>query len=290
MASIRLPALLLLLVATAWGQDKIITSSGGETKGKFIRATKDFIIYVPARSTSGKTQRVPRSIVVRVEGTDGKVLWRNPDILGGDYMVMKVGPRIHGKFAREDADHILFYRDGSLATDRRSWLKSDIRRVVLADNTVVWPPPKKIKRSTTDQSTSAPDLVRPLLSNPTTSTQRQVDTESLADRFLAMGVIALMIGAALYFIPTIIGGMRDASHQGAIFALNLLLGWTLIGWVGAIVWALADSKKQRRPGRSGKLIAANAVAGSHCPHCGAETVVPGATFCHACGKDLGKGR
>jgi hypothetical protein len=41
-----------------------------------------------------------------------------------------------------------------------------------------------------------------------------------------------------YFLPTIIGfapGKRDAI---SIFVLNFLLGWTAIGWVIALVWAL----------------------------------------------------
>jgi hypothetical protein len=31
---------------------------------------------------------------------------------------------------------------------------------------------------------------------------------------------------------------------GAIFALNLLLGWTLIGWVVALVWAGLGTQKR----------------------------------------------
>jgi hypothetical protein len=35
--------------------------------------------------------------------------------------------------------------------------------------------------------------------------------------------------AALYFLPSIIGLRKR--NAGAIFVLNLLLGWTVIGWV-----------------------------------------------------------
>ncbi len=47
-------------------------------------------------------------------------------------------------------------------------------------------------------------------------------------------VIAIILG--VYFLPTIIGSSKN--NIGAIFALNLLLGWTFIGWVIAFVWAL----------------------------------------------------
>jgi hypothetical protein len=48
--------------------------------------------------------------------------------------------------------------------------------------------------------------------------------------------IPLVLALAVYFLPTIIGLRKR--NAGAIFALNLLLGWTLIGWIVALVWAL----------------------------------------------------
>ena len=46
----------------------------------------------------------------------------------------------------------------------------------------------------------------------------------------------IIIGFALYFLPTLLGWKKR--NSGAIFALNLLLGWTVIGWIVALVWAL----------------------------------------------------
>lgn len=52
-----------------------------------------------------------------------------------------------------------------------------------------------------------------------------------------MATIILFIGGALiYFIPSIIA--YNKKNATAIIALNLLLGWTFLGWVGALVWAL----------------------------------------------------
>jgi Superinfection immunity protein/Short C-terminal domain len=42
-----------------------------------------------------------------------------------------------------------------------------------------------------------------------------------------------------YFLPTIIAILRRKANAGGIFVLNLLLGWTLIGWIGALVWSLS---------------------------------------------------
>jgi T4 superinfection immunity protein len=47
-----------------------------------------------------------------------------------------------------------------------------------------------------------------------------------------------VIFAALYFIPAIVANDRKHHNRYAIYALNLLLGWTVIGWIAALVWAL----------------------------------------------------
>lgn len=45
-------------------------------------------------------------------------------------------------------------------------------------------------------------------------------------------------GFVLYFLPAIIAFARSKRDAGAILVLNFLLGWTAIGWVIALVWAL----------------------------------------------------
>jgi len=60
--------------------------------------------------------------------------------------------------------------------------------------------------------------------------------------FVLLAIIGIL-GLLLYFAPTIIAGSRDAKHGVAIFALNLLLGWTFVGWAAALVWAAADDKR-----------------------------------------------
>ena len=47
----------------------------------------------------------------------------------------------------------------------------------------------------------------------------------------------------LYFIPSIVG--RHKRNFWAIFALNLFLGITFIGWVIALVWALTKDAPQQ---------------------------------------------
>lgn len=41
----------------------------------------------------------------------------------------------------------------------------------------------------------------------------------------------------LYFIPALWAMYRRHPQAAAISTLNLLLGWTVLGWIGALVWA-----------------------------------------------------
>lgn len=57
------------------------------------------------------------------------------------------------------------------------------------------------------------------------------------------GGALLVILAVLYFLPCLLAGVRGRRNTIAIFALNLFLGWTLLGWVMALVWALSAQDK-----------------------------------------------
>jgi hypothetical protein len=45
-------------------------------------------------------------------------------------------------------------------------------------------------------------------------------------------------GFAMYFLPTIIAFARSKRDTTSILLLNFFLGWTMIGWVVALVWAV----------------------------------------------------
>lgn len=47
----------------------------------------------------------------------------------------------------------------------------------------------------------------------------------------------------LYFLPTYEAWRTENSNQTAITLINLLAGWTLIGWLVAAAWALKRSDK-----------------------------------------------
>jgi len=52
--------------------------------------------------------------------------------------------------------------------------------------------------------------------------------------------ILLSIGTLFYLLPFAIAFNKRRANTGGIFALNLFLGWSLLGWVAALVWALKE--------------------------------------------------
>jgi len=46
----------------------------------------------------------------------------------------------------------------------------------------------------------------------------------------------------IYFVPTAVAYATRHHNTLPIFVLNVFFGWTLIGWVAALIWALV-----RRP-------------------------------------------
>jgi hypothetical protein len=55
-----------------------------------------------------------------------------------------------------------------------------------------------------------------------------------------MGVVFLILGVVVYFVPAIVADRRKHNNRLAIGILNFFLGWTVVGWVGALVWACTN--------------------------------------------------
>jgi uncharacterized protein YecT (DUF1311 family) len=52
------------------------------------------------------------------------------------------------------------------------------------------------------------------------------------------GYVMIFIFLVLYFLPTVIAFFRHHHDKLGIFALDFLLGWTVLGWIAALVWSL----------------------------------------------------
>jgi len=99
----------------------------------------------------------------------------------------------------------------------------------------------------------------------------------------ALIVVAVGLGAlAIYFLPWIIARNREHTNEAAIFFLNLFLGWSLIGWVVAFVWACTS--QAAAPAQETPPVPASDIR-RPCPFC-AEPILQNAIKCKHCGSSL----
>jgi hypothetical protein len=92
----------------------------------------------------------------------------------------------------------------------------------------------------------------------------------------------ILVAVGFYFLPTIIGWQKRSA--GGILALNFFLGWTVIGWIAAFIWALASD----RPATHIVVYPVSSAPSDpslYCPACGKYSPAGGA-YCSKCGVRL----
>ncbi|HKM79600.1 MAG TPA: superinfection immunity protein [Candidatus Acidoferrum sp.] len=124
----------------------------------------------------------------------------------------------------------------------------------------------------------------------------QTSGDNSVDFFTSIWYVFLaLLSLAIYFIPTFIVWNKTKKNTTAIFVLNLLAGWTGIGWLVALIWALtSDVTDAEKPNqlKQGELEpnykyqerlrqAAAVVSEKKCPDC-AEVVKAEAKKCRFC--------
>ena len=58
---------------------------------------------------------------------------------------------------------------------------------------------------------------------------------------------AIIFLITILFIPTSVVLFRDSSKKWSVFWVNLLAGWTGIGWIIALIWAfMSESKTEKK--------------------------------------------
>ena len=62
----------------------------------------------------------------------------------------------------------------------------------------------------------------------------------------AAGFFVILVLIGLYLLPTFIAMVRGHHQTAAIVVINLLLGWTFIGWVAALAWSATDTPCRAR--------------------------------------------
>ncbi|WP_227257075.1 superinfection immunity protein [Shewanella baltica] len=106
-----------------------------------------------------------------------------------------------------------------------------------------------------------------------------------------------LVPILFYFCPMYVAYFNKQPNFYSIFALNLFLGWTLVGWVVALVWALKSQEpvkaavvstpdvKPVAPPPTPIIPPSPAKQMKQCPYC-AEDILMAAKKCKHCGSEV----
>ena len=99
--------------------------------------------------------------------------------------------------------------------------------------------------------------------------------------FFHFGPFFWLVSLFFYFLPAFLA--RNKPEFTSILILNILAGWTFIGWIIALIWALTAKPLAQGPAQPAAANPPQSAAGSFfCTSCG-QLCPAGARFCSACG-------
>lgn len=59
-------------------------------------------------------------------------------------------------------------------------------------------------------------------------------------------ILVFLVCLVIYFIPFIIALANNSNRMPGIFWLNFLAGWSIVGWIIALVWAVTSNRDNRK--------------------------------------------
>ena len=56
--------------------------------------------------------------------------------------------------------------------------------------------------------------------------------------FVALLMAAVIVAMAIYALPALLAWSMGSPQRVVITLVDLLLGWTMLGWIAALIWAI----------------------------------------------------
>lgn len=114
----------------------------------------------------------------------------------------------------------------------------------------------------------------------------QISSAGLNDFGKLISLSFFIFAPLLYILPFIESKIRKKKNSNQILALNVLAGWTVIGWIVSYVWALGNNNEKNSDINDDKADSSKVERKTkQCPYC-AEDVLEAAIKCKHCGSDL----
>lgn len=140
----------------------------------------------------------------------------------------------------------------------------------MQSNEPLWAPP------TANTVQPLPPAAYPVSNWPTSQTmvaRSMTGSAGLTDRREAnAGVVTiawiLAVGTLGYMLPWAIAATRGRANQGAIGLVDLLVGWTVVGWIAALVMACQAHQPISHGGNMTMVVSQNFVANPAGPPAG----------------------
>ncbi|HEY0613699.1 MAG TPA: superinfection immunity protein [Candidatus Elarobacter sp.] len=60
-------------------------------------------------------------------------------------------------------------------------------------------------------------------------------------------VVAIVCALALYFVPSVVAFSRRVPHKWGVVLVNVFVGWTVLGWLWSLLWALQNGPRPQIP-------------------------------------------
>jgi GDSL-like Lipase/Acylhydrolase family/Superinfection immunity protein len=58
-----------------------------------------------------------------------------------------------------------------------------------------------------------------------------------------MSTIFIILVLVFYLLPSVIATTRKVQHDSAIILINVIFGWTILGWIAALIWAIVEQPR-----------------------------------------------